>query len=41
MVDSAETCDPDRNDWIIACEEQSKVYPLIIETIEHVKGLME
>ena len=25
----------------ITCEEQSEVYPLIIETIEHVKGLME
>jgi hypothetical protein len=32
---------PDKNDWIITCEQQSQIYPLIIETIEHVKGLME
>jgi hypothetical protein len=31
---------PDKNDWIISCEQQSEVYPLIIETIEYVKGLM-
>jgi hypothetical protein len=36
-----QTGEPDKNDWIITCEEQSEVYPLIIETIEHVKGLME
>jgi len=36
-----ETGEPDKNDWIIACEEQSKVYPLIIGTIEHVRCLME
>jgi hypothetical protein len=35
------TGQPDKNDWIITCEQQSQVYPLIIETIEHVKGLME
>ena len=37
----AQTGGPDKNDWIISCEEQSKVYPLVIETIEHVKGLIE
>ncbi|NIP24719.1 MAG: hypothetical protein GWN55_04830, partial [Phycisphaerae bacterium] len=37
----AQTGVPDKNDWIITCEEQGKVYPLVIETIEHVKGLME
>ena len=31
---------PDKNDWIITCEAQSEIYPLVIETIEHVKGLM-
>jgi hypothetical protein len=37
----AEIGEPDKNDWIITCEEQSEIYPLIIETIEHVKSLME
>jgi len=36
----AETGEPDKNDWITTCEQQSEIYPLIIETIEHVKGLM-
>ena len=36
----AETGRPDKNDWIITCEEQEQIYPLIIETIENVKGLM-
>ena len=36
----AETDQPDKNDWILTCEQQSEIYPLIIETIEHVKGLM-
>ncbi|HUS74044.1 MAG TPA: fibronectin type III domain-containing protein [Sedimentisphaerales bacterium] len=36
----ADTGEPDKNDWIITCEQQSEIYPLIIETIEHVKGLM-
>jgi hypothetical protein len=31
---------PDKNDWIITCEQQNEIYPLIIETIEHVKALM-
>ena len=37
----AETDQPDKNDWIITCEQQCEIYPLIIETIEHVKGLMQ
>jgi len=37
----AEMGQPDKNDWIITCEQQSQVYPLVIETIDHVKGLME
>jgi len=36
-----DTGEPDKNDWIATCEEQSEIYPLVIETIEHVKGLME
>ena len=35
-----ETGGPDKNDWIITCEQQSVTYPLIIETIEYVKTLM-
>ncbi|MGB2809230.1 MAG: hypothetical protein WBC22_15920 [Sedimentisphaerales bacterium] len=33
--------EPDKNDWIITCEEQSQVYPLVVESIESVKTLME
>ena len=33
--------EPDKNDWIITCEEQSKVYPLVIETIEYVRNLIK
>jgi len=36
----ADTGEPDKNDWIITCEGQSVLYPLIIETIEYIKGLM-
>ncbi|GAG20988.1 unnamed protein product, partial [marine sediment metagenome] len=36
----AETGEPDKNDWIITCEEQGELYPLIIETIENVRNLM-
>ncbi|MHC4643503.1 MAG: hypothetical protein ACYS32_17820, partial [Planctomycetota bacterium] len=41
MNGCAETGEPDKNDWIITCEEQSEIYPLIIETIEDVRSLME
>ena len=37
----AETGEPDKNDWITSCEGQNQVYPLIMETIEYVKSLME
>jgi hypothetical protein len=37
----AETGEPEKNDWILTCEEQSKIYPLVLETIEHVKSLIE
>jgi hypothetical protein len=40
MNGCAETGEPDKNDWIITCEGQSQLYPLIIEAIENVKGLM-
>jgi hypothetical protein len=33
--------EPDKNDWIITCEQQNVVYPLVVETIEYVKSLME
>jgi hypothetical protein len=33
--------EPDKNDWIKTCEEQSVVYPLVAETIEYVRSLME
>ncbi|MHC4642419.1 MAG: GLUG motif-containing protein [Planctomycetota bacterium] len=33
--------EPDKNDWIITCEAQDLIYPLVIETIEYVKGFME
>jgi hypothetical protein len=39
MDGCGETGEPDKNDWIITCEEQSQVYPLVTETIEYVKGL--
>jgi hypothetical protein len=37
----AETGEPDKNDWLITCEAQNEVYPLIMETIEYVTALME
>jgi hypothetical protein len=37
----ADTGEPDKNDWIITCEGQTKIYPLVIETIEYVRSLME
>jgi len=36
----SEKGEPDKNDWIITCEQQCEIYPLIIETIEYVRGLM-
>jgi hypothetical protein len=37
----SESGEPDKNDWIIDCEEQREIYPLVIETIEDVRSLME
>jgi myo-inositol-hexaphosphate 3-phosphohydrolase len=37
----AERSEPDKNDWIITCEEQIRVYPLVVETIEYINSLME
>ena len=31
----------DKNDWIVTCEEQGKVYGLVMETIEYVRSLLE
>jgi hypothetical protein len=36
----AEQGEPDKNDWIINCEQQNQIYPLVIETIEYVRSLM-
>ena len=31
---------PDSNDWILTCEGQGQVYPLIMEAIEHLQNLI-
>ena len=36
----ADTGQPDKNDWIITCEEQGLVYPLVIEAIELLENLI-
>ena len=41
MNGCGETGEPDKNDWIITCEAQNRIYPLVIETIEYIKSLME
>jgi hypothetical protein len=41
MDGCSETGEPDKNDWIITCEEQAVIYPLVMDTIEHVRDLME
>ncbi|NIP23310.1 MAG: hypothetical protein GWN67_17075 [Phycisphaerae bacterium] len=33
--------EPDKNDWIITCEEQGEIYPLVIGTIENLRILMQ
>jgi hypothetical protein len=35
------TGEPDKNDWIITCEQQSLLYRFVIETIEYIKNVME
>jgi hypothetical protein len=37
----AETGQPDKDDWIVTCEGQNKLYPLVVETIEHVNSFIE
>ncbi|MHC4125852.1 MAG: GLUG motif-containing protein, partial [Planctomycetota bacterium] len=37
----ANSGEPDKNDWIVTCEQQGRIYPLIMETIEYVKSLIE
>ncbi|MHC4076182.1 MAG: GLUG motif-containing protein [Planctomycetota bacterium] len=32
---------PDKNDWIVTCQQQGRIYPLIMETIEYVESLIE
>ena len=41
MDGCSETGEPDKNDWIITCEDQAVIYPLVKDTIEHVRSLME
>ena len=36
----ANSGEPDSNDWIMTCEGQSQVYPLIIEAIGHLQNLI-
>jgi len=37
----AETGKPDKNDWILTCEEQNELYPIVIETIGRVTNFIE
>ncbi len=41
MDGCADANEPDKNDWIRTCEEQEKICPLVTETIEYVRRLME
>ncbi len=34
------TGEPDRNDWLVTCEAQAEVYPLVIRTIELLERLI-
>jgi hypothetical protein len=36
----AETGQPDKNDWILTCEDQEKVYPLVLRAIELLERLL-
>ncbi len=33
--------EPDKNDWILTCDEQDEIYQLITETIDYVTSLIE
>jgi Leucine-rich repeat (LRR) protein len=37
----AETGQPDKNDWILTCEDQQKVYPLVLRAIELLERLVQ
>jgi len=37
----ANTGQPDKNDWILTCEDQAKVYPLVLRAIELLQRLLE
>ena len=37
----ANTGQPDKNDWILTCEDQAKVYPLVVRAIELLQRLLE
>jgi hypothetical protein len=30
---------PDKNDWIIECQAQASVYPIILEALDYLSGL--
>jgi hypothetical protein len=34
------TGEPDKNDWIIDCQAQAQVYPLIVDAIELLRGMI-
>ena len=36
----AEIGQPAKNDWIITCDAQSQIYPLIMETIDYLTAFM-
>ena len=37
----ANTGQPDKNDWILTCEDQQKVYPLVLRAIELLERLLQ
>ena len=37
----ANTGQPDKNDWILTCEDQQKVYPLVLRAIELLERLIQ
>jgi hypothetical protein len=37
----ANTGQPDKNDWILTCEDQQKVYPLVLRAIELLERLVQ
>jgi probable HAF family extracellular repeat protein len=40
MDGCATTGNPDKNDWLITCQAQNQVYPLVLETIWIIEGLL-